>query len=219
MGFVQEMIDGSMDLWNGYLVHPFLLELADGSLPEEKIKRYIIEDSLYLKGYARVFAIGLLKAQSMADMVLMSKMITGTVEGEYATRDRYLKGFGMNPDDWEQFIPSKENQAYVDFMIQCAEEGELPEVLAATLPCMLSYCYIGRELVKKDPNGVKQSRYADIIDDYANDAYYESCQKNIAYADRIFENLSDERKEKLKAMFRKASEYEMDFWEMSYQNN
>ena len=51
MSFVREMIENSMDLWNGYLKHPFVTELASGALPEEKIKRYIIEDSLYLKEY------------------------------------------------------------------------------------------------------------------------------------------------------------------------
>ena len=88
MSFVKEMIDYSMDLWEGYLAHPFLQELKDGTLTEEKIKRYIIQDSLYLREYARVFAVGILKAPTIRDMSHLSRLISGTVQGEYVTRDK-----------------------------------------------------------------------------------------------------------------------------------
>ena len=37
MDKLRDIIDNSMDLWKGYLTHPFILGLADGSLSEESL--------------------------------------------------------------------------------------------------------------------------------------------------------------------------------------
>lgn len=216
MSFVKEMIDYSMDLWEGYLAHPFLQELKDGTLTEEKIKRYIIQDSLYLREYARVFAVGILKAPTIRDMSHLSRLISGTVQGEYVTRDKYLNRFGISPQEWEQMELLPDNRAYVDYMMQEAEKGGLPEIFAAVLPCMLSYCFIGRELTRRYPEQVKVTQYADLIDDYGNDGYYETCVADAEYADTLYALLAEERKARLKEIFRTASIYEMKFWDMSY---
>ncbi|MBC8610591.1 Thiaminase-2 [uncultured Ruminococcus sp.] len=214
MSFVKEMIGHSMDLWEGYVSHPFLQELTSGALPQEKLKRYIVQDSLYLREYARIFAVGLLKAPSMQDMAHLSSLISGTVQGEYLTRDRYLREFGVK--DWEAESLLPENQAYLDYMMGEAQRGELPEIFAAVLPCMLSYCYIGRELMRRYPEQVAASPYADLIQDYGSDSYYELCRSDAAYADTLYGPLSLERKAHLKEIFRTASDYEMKFWDMSY---
>ena len=97
-----------------------------------------------------------------------------------------------------------------------AQRGELPEIFAAVLPCMLSYCYIGRELMRRYPEQVAASPYADLIQDYGSDSYYELCRSDAAYADTLYGPLSLERKAHLKEIFRTASDYEMKFWDMSY---
>ncbi|WP_444657959.1 hypothetical protein ACRQV7_09610 [Caproiciproducens sp. R2] len=56
MGFVPQMTDSVMDIWNAYLEHPFIREMSDGTLPENKMKWYIIEDSLCLREYVKVSA-------------------------------------------------------------------------------------------------------------------------------------------------------------------
>ena len=54
MSFMEEVINSSMDIWNKYLEHPFIRELALGTLNEEKFKGYIIDDIVYLREYARI---------------------------------------------------------------------------------------------------------------------------------------------------------------------
>ena len=216
MGFVGEMIENSMDLWEGYLSHPFLQGLVDGTLPEEKLRRYIVQDSLYLREYARVFALGLLKAERMRDMSFLSGLIAGTVQGEYATRDWYLRRFGMTEEDWESAPLLPENRAYVDYMLREAKAGGLPEVLAAVLPCMLSYCFIGRELKRRYPEQAAATPYRNLIEDYANEDYYHRCLEDAAYTDALCESLPPERKARLKEIFRTASVHEMKFWDMSW---
>ena len=39
-----------------YLTHPFVTQMADGTLPTEKFRYYMLQDYLYLKDYVKIFA-------------------------------------------------------------------------------------------------------------------------------------------------------------------
>lgn len=216
MGFTETMTQNCMDIWEGYLTHPFLTETADGSLPEEKMLHYMIQDSLYLKEYAKIFALGIAKAETMTEMQEFHRMIAGIVQGEYPTRDHYLSRFSSMPIDWEKASPAKENRAYTGYMRAQAEQGGIPELLAATLPCALSYAYIGKTLVSRDPGLIANGKYGELIGDYAGTVYQDACVLDRRFADRLFEPLDAGRKEKLMGIYRESSIHEMHFWDMAY---
>ena len=49
-------------IFDAILAHPFLRGITDGSLPEEKFRFYVQQDSLYLREYARCLATASVKA-------------------------------------------------------------------------------------------------------------------------------------------------------------
>lgn len=217
MGFVKQMTDSVLDIWNAYLEHPFIREMSDGTLPENKMKRYIIEDSLFLSEYVKACAVGILKAKTMKDMAHFNSMIAGIVQGEYALRDTYLESAGIYKGEWERMTLSKENRDYANYIMKTALDGGLPELLAATLPCMLSYYYIGKQLVERDPECLKRP-YGELIADYASEICQEMCQVSSDYMDTLCMGLDKQGKQKLMDIYREASIYEMGFWDMVYQN-
>ena len=56
--FVQQLVQESLPVWEKCLHSEFQERLADGTLDEACFKGYIVEDSLYLREYAKVFAWG-----------------------------------------------------------------------------------------------------------------------------------------------------------------
>ena len=52
MNFLEECIQDSLPIWESCLNTKFLKGVADGSLPEECFKGYIVDDSLYLREYS-----------------------------------------------------------------------------------------------------------------------------------------------------------------------
>ena len=56
MTFLEACIQDSLPIWESCLDTKFLKGIADGTLPEECFKGYIVDDSLYLREYAKVFA-------------------------------------------------------------------------------------------------------------------------------------------------------------------
>ena len=41
-------------IWPRYLCHPFVTQMADGTLPPEKFRYYMLQDYLYLKDYVKI---------------------------------------------------------------------------------------------------------------------------------------------------------------------
>lgn len=81
-------------------------------------------------------------------------------------------------------------------------------------PCMVSYSYIFRKLANQPES--QESRYWDFIQDYADDLYANSCKEWCDFADRKCEKLNDAEQKKLSSIFEKASQLELDFWNMAY---
>ena len=51
-----EAWEAALPVYRKILGHPFVRELADGTLPAEQFRHYIRQDALYLDGYARRLA-------------------------------------------------------------------------------------------------------------------------------------------------------------------
>ncbi|MFR4239807.1 MAG: hypothetical protein ACLT2F_04090 [Butyricicoccus sp.] len=54
----ERLLAATQDIWKGYLNHPFVHGIADGSLDIQKFRFYLLQDYVYLFDYAKVFAQG-----------------------------------------------------------------------------------------------------------------------------------------------------------------
>ena len=86
MSFVEACIQDSLPIWEQCLNTPFLQKLQNGTLEESCFLGYIIDDSLYLREYAKVFAWGMTKAQTMEDIRICYSLLSFVNEGEGSTR-------------------------------------------------------------------------------------------------------------------------------------
>ena len=90
------LLSAAKDIWAAYNEHPFVLGIQDGTLDREKFKYYIIQDYLYLEGYAKVFAVGIAKAKSPETIQLFSKYVTLLTEGEMDIHRGYIPNRSFN---------------------------------------------------------------------------------------------------------------------------
>lgn len=56
MTLTAELYSAAKPVWDAQLEHPFVQGLGDGSLDVEKFKRWVLQDYLYLKEFARMRA-------------------------------------------------------------------------------------------------------------------------------------------------------------------
>lgn len=214
MSFMQEVLQKNIPIWDKCAATPFVQELQNGTLPLEKFKDYMIQDSIYLKHYARVYGKAMYHSTVLKDIQIYYSILNFVTDTESAVRLSYLKQFDMTDDDIELIEPLPENQNYIDFMLRIAESGNVCEILMAVLPCMLSYSYIFRKIAAMP--GTVNSRYYDFIQDYSEDEYFESGKLWSDFADKKCNSLTVTEQEKLSCIFEQASLLELDFWKMAY---
>ena len=214
MSFMKTVVENNLPIWNKCMDTPFIQELWTGKLPENKFKEYMIQDSIYLKHYARVYGQAIYCSKRLKDIQIFYSILNFVTDAESAVRIRYLKKYGVTDDDIESIKPLPENQNYIDFLLSQAKGQNVCEMLIAVLPCMMSYSYIFRRLAKS-PRG-KQSKYRDFIEDYADDKYFENCNFWAEFADEKCRKLSGENLKQLSGIFKKASVLELEFWNMAY---
>ena len=86
--FVSALVQADLPVWEQCLHSEFLERLADGTLDEACFKGYIVEDSLSLREYAKVFAWGMTKAADMQTIRTYYSLLSFVNENEDAEQDR-----------------------------------------------------------------------------------------------------------------------------------
>ncbi len=215
MSFVKACVEDSLPIWEACLNTEFLQKLENGTLEEDCFQGYIVEDSLYLREYAKVFAWGMTKAADMDTIRTLYSLLAFVNEGEGATRLSYLKRYGLQDGEIQHLPQRPENLAYTECMIRAARDGEgIPECMMACLPCMLSYGWIFQKLLARSPQ-VQKTPYWPLVRDYAGEHYETLCRSWSAYTDQICGELTPARRRRCLEIFRICSEHELHFWQMS----
>ncbi len=63
--FTDELYEAAESIWKAQLEHPFVRGIGDGSLEEERFRRWVLQDYRYLKEFARIFAWAAAKAERL----------------------------------------------------------------------------------------------------------------------------------------------------------
>ena len=186
--FVSALVQADLPVWEQCLQAEFLQKMENGTLSEDCFKSYLVEDSLYLREYAKIFAWGMTKATTMAAMRTYYSLLSFVQENEDLTRLRYLEQYGLREADIQSLPLRPESRAYLD-------------------------CMIDQKLLQRSP-AVKDTYYGALVLDYASSGYDAACRTWAERAEVACTGLSPERAARCRAIFRACSEHELHFWEM-----
>ena len=215
MTFWNRLMEENLPIWEQCLNSTFLQQLGEGTLPRDCFKGYIVDDSLYLREYAKVFAWGMVKAEDMEEIRTYYELLSFVNEGEGATRLCYLERFGLTDAGIQRLPQRPENLAYTRAMIAAARDGAgAAECMMACLPCMVSYGWIFSRLLERFP-GVRDTPYWPLVRDYAGAEYKSACERWAAFTEKICAGLEPARERRCAEIFRACSVHELRFWEMS----
>lgn len=215
MTFWNRLMVENLPIWEQCLNSAFLQKLGEGTLPWDCFKGYIVDDSLYLREYAKVFAWGMVKAEDMEEIRTYYELLSFVNEGEGATRLCYLERFGLTDAGIQRLPQRPENLAYTRTMIAAARDGAgAAECMMACLPCMVSYGWIFTRLLERFP-GVGDTPYWPLVRDYAGAEYRAACERWAAFTEKICTGLEPARERRCAEIFRACSVHELRFWEMS----
>ena len=204
-------------IWSGLHAHPFLGELARGTLPLDRFRFFIEQDLLYLPAFARCMAMGAAKSASDADLEFFTRQLDGIIRLEIPSNRRLLEQvISMGAQDrGGSLAMAPANVAYTSFLLATAAAGSGLEITAAILPCSWSYIEIARELRREL---AEHPVYSDWVGFYLSDE-----ENNLVlnmrhtFDDMVREEVPGEtRRRELEQIFMMSSRLERMFWEMAY---
>lgn len=218
MKTTDRLLKETEEIWKAYNEHPFVKGIENGTLDREKFRYYIIQDYLYLEEYAKVFAIGVAKAKSIETAQLFSKYIS-VMNGELDVHSGYMGIFQVSEEEVRETNRSLDNLSYTSYMLRIAyEEGEA-EILTAILSCAYSYEVIARNIVKNNPDSVKDAFYGTWVKGYASEKYRAGNVILLEMLNKLTQDYKEEQVQHLAEIFVACSKYEMAFWEMSWKGH
>ncbi|AKP75869.1 MULTISPECIES: thiaminase II [Priestia] len=214
MKFSERLYEKLQPIWRQNHNHPFVQGMGDGTLEKEKFRFYMIQDYLYLIDYAKLFAIGAMKATDLQTMGKFAALLDSTLNEEMSLHREYAKKFEISEKELEKAQPSPTTLAYTHYMLHVGQSGTLAELVAALLPCMWSYWEIGKELSEKP--GANNEFYREWIEMYSSEEFGELATWCINLFDSLTEDKSEVELEKLEEIFLNTTRFEYMFWDMAY---
>lgn len=211
----ERIYDKFKDVWTKYNEHPFILGLADGSLPVEKFKFFIVQDHLYLMQYAKVFAIGMVKARKEEDIRAFASMIPGSLDVEDGIHQTYLPKLGLTTADLAKAKSSIVTDSYTNYMISIALKEGIAEIMAAVLTCSWTYKLIG-DFLEQHETAKGQEFYGEWVRQYMSEEYRVANDRMIDFFDELTDGLSEEDLVNIENIIDDCTQYEYMFWDMAW---
>ncbi len=192
---------------------PFNMELAAGSLAQERFQHYITQDALYLAQFSRALALAAAKAPDSETLQAFAQSAVSAVAVERSLHEHYLREFGVDPARLADAEPAPDCLAYTTFLLATAYHEPWEVLIAALLPCFWIYWDVGRAIAG---TAAPDNPYRAWIDTYADPRFGEAVQAVIAAADRAAAAASDRVRQQMLAAFTRATQYEWLFWDGAY---
>jgi thiaminase/transcriptional activator TenA len=204
-------------VWAGLHAHPFLGELAQGTLPLDRFRFFIEQDLLFLPAFAKCLAMGAAKSASDEDLEFFTRQLDGIIRLEIPSNRRLLDqviSLGA-PDRGGARGMAPANVAYTSFLLATAAAGGPLEITAAILPCSWSYIEIATKLRDEIAD---HPVYSDWVAFYLQDEEADLVRNMRETFDDMTRDgaVSERKREQLAEIFLMSSRLEGRFWEMAY---
>ncbi|MEO4054704.1 thiaminase II [Solibacillus sp. CAU 1738] len=214
--FTKRLYENVQPIWEKNHQHPFVQELGQGTLAEEKFIQYMKQDYVYLIDYAKLFAVGVTKAHNLDMMNKFSSVLHDTLHFEMELHRQFAAEFGITREELEETKPTPDNLAYTNYMLNVAQNGSLAEVVASLLPCAWDYWEIGKLLRKQYGDQLATNKYAKWIETYDSEEFGQGAKWLIDLMDELADGKPERELAVLEKHFQITSKYEYLFWDMNY---
>ena len=218
MSFSAQLRSDADVLFDAIYHHPFVQDIAHERLSREAIVHYVQQDVMYLNTYARVYGLGIAKADTREQMKMFHQLITVVLSGELVPHYNLCRVAGVAYEDMKQPVPvAPTAHHYMRHMLTSAYTGQLPDIVAAVLPCFWTYVDFGRRLAKDiDIANHPEHAFYDWISFYASEEMLSGLKQLTDLLDTLMEHANAAYRANIKAIFDDGCRMEYRFFEMAY---
>src|SRR5262245_32428440 len=211
MTLTSELWSAMTPIYQTILRHPFVTGLTDGTLPRDSFRFYAVQDSLYLREFARALSLAAARAPEDDWIIMFNEHSAGALKVERALHEGFFKEFGLSPAEVAATPLAPTNVAYTSYLLAVAYGSPFHEALAAVLPCYWIYWEVGKQLERA---GSSDPLYKRWIGTYASEEFGSVVRAVLAAAEQVAAGLGSAEREAMRRHFVTTSRYEWMFWDM-----
>lgn len=195
------------------LRHPFLTGLTEGSLDPDAFRYFVIQDSHYLRAYARALSLVSSRATDPDAVALFAGHASEAIAVEKDLHVSLLAGLGLSPDEVDRSGSGPTTTAYSSYLLGVCGTGTYAEAVATVLPCYWVYRDVGRQLMaRSSPDPL----YAQWIDTYGSPEFDAVVASVLAVTDRLADDLGPAERRRCQDHFATTTRYEWMFFDAAY---
>ncbi len=213
MSFTQTVFDQTADLCATIRAMPFNRTLADGSLPPDVFRHYMIQDAHYLEGFARALAQTSARAPDADAVRQLAQSAAGAIAVERQMHGHYLGLFGVSAQEFSATPRTPVCDHYVSFLNATAATASVAVAVAALLPCFWVYRDVGRDIAGRVS---ADNPYQAWIDTYSGEDFDTAVTNACALADRLAAQASPDDRAAMERVYRRSVLLEWMFWDSAY---
>lgn len=213
MTFTDQLHTAAIPVWQQSFHHPFITEIADGTLPLDKFRFYLKQDRYYLEQFGDLHAAIARQISTPAIKQFLLDGAAGLHDGETQIRHTMFRELAITPAEIKTTPIAPTAYGYVTHMDFQLSHAFPAAAVAALLPCYWLYSEIGQNL--KDVHS-PVTVYQQFLDSYSAADFNDGTQQMIQIVEQLCAPLSDEQKAYVQKVFLQSSTYELHFWQMAY---
>ncbi|MDH2426628.1 thiaminase II [Sphaerisporangium sp. TRM90804] len=209
----REMWDGIAPIYSAILDHPFITGLVDGSLPRDAFRHFVVQDSHYLRDYARALAVCAARAPSDDGVRAFASDAVGAIAAEQEMHAAFMEGLGGTAEQAAALPVGPTTRAYTSYLLATVYGGSFLDGLAAVLPCYWIYARVGEALLERSSPDPLYQRWISV---YGDEAFQGVVRRVVALADQAGEEATDAQRAQAREHFTTTSRYEWMFWDAAW---
>lgn len=205
-------------IWTALHRHPFITELAEGTLPLDRFRFFLEQDNFYLEEYGRCLAMGAAKSRTERELRYFTVDLNQVLDAEIpSNRELLAKVIELGAQDRGGSIAmAPANVAYTSYMQALSLRGGPLEIMAALLPCSWSYVEIATALLER--TDTTHPAYGGWIGYFSRPEVVDMVAQMRQDFDElvVHEATSEKRWRDVADIFATSSRLERGFWQMAY---
>ena len=201
----EEAWDAAADIFERIKRHPFIQQLAAGTLSESRFRHYISQDRLYLEDYTRVLAHIASRLPEMDDVSTFLSFASDGVAVEKSLHEMFSPDMKAVKTDACEFYTS---------YLRARSQYDVAVEAAAVLPCFWIYLEVGKYILSIAE--LSGNPYKAWIETYSDATFELNTAKAVEICDRLASGTTQRIREKMTQTFMDCARMEWLFWDSAY---
>jgi thiaminase/transcriptional activator TenA len=199
--------------WSDAVNHQFTRELADGTLADRVMRRYLVQDYSFLDSFVRLVGSAIVKAPSLADRVPLGRFLGAVTDEENTYFQRAFDALDVPAEDRARPVLRGPTQAFHELMTEAIADPEYPATLAPLVVFEWLYNAWATAVADRRPERFYHREWISLHTNPAFDSFVAWLR---AQLDRDGPTLVPERQDRIVAVFHRTVALEKAFFDDAY---